>query len=90
MGKEPIGSKVSIPESGVQCCLGPLFGVNQPSKIQPCRSSHVLGRMTEGSCSPGTNYLSRHLRSSCEQLAGERPGWGFPHPLRIPYGCCGH
>lgn len=40
----------------------------------------------EGSCSPGTNYLSRHLGSSCEQLAGERPGWGLsppsPQPLR--------
>jgi len=52
MGKEPVGSKVSIPESGAQCCLGPLFGVNQPSKIEPCRSSHVLGGMTGGILQP--------------------------------------
>lgn len=35
MGKEPIGSKVTIPKSGAQCCLRPLFRVNQPSKISP-------------------------------------------------------
>lgn len=42
MGKEPIGSKVTILQSGTQCCLGPLFRVNQPSKNQLSSSLPVL------------------------------------------------
>lgn len=45
MGKEPIGSKVTIPESGTRCCLGPLFRLNQPSKISAPVTA-VLGGMT--------------------------------------------
>ena len=51
MGKEPIGSKVTIPKPGAQCSLGPLFRVNQPSKISPPARCLWGGRKV--SCSLG-------------------------------------
>lgn len=38
MGKEPIGSKVTIPKSCAPFCLGPLFWANHPLKIKPSSS----------------------------------------------------
>lgn len=62
MGKGPIASKVTIPKSGAQCCLGPLFGVNQPSKISPPAHCRCWDDQ-EGFLQPGlgANYLFKHL-----------------------------
>lgn len=76
MGKEPIGSKVTIPESGTRCCLGPLFRLNQPSKISAPVTARAGRDDQEDFPQPGlgANYLFNPLVNTCQGRESSGPG----------------
>lgn len=78
MGKEPVGSRVTIPKSGALCCLGPLFRVNQPLKISLQLTAMLGLDEQEGSLQPGlgTNYLFKYLVNTCQRKESSPPVWG--------------
>lgn len=93
MGKEPIGSKVTIPGSGTRGCLGPLFRLNQPSKISAPVTARAGQDEQEGFPQPGlgANYLFELPANTCqlgtvfckylsswEGTGAAGPRWGSP------------
>lgn len=91
MGQEPVGSRVTIPTSGARCCLGPLFGVNQPSTISPPARCPCRGGDREGSLQPGlgANYLlkplvNKYLSEEAELISRLRGGRGSPNSPGSP------
>lgn len=98
MGKKPIGSKVTIPGSGTRGCLGPLFRLNQPSKISAPVTARAGRDEQEGFPQPGlgANYLFEPPVNTCqswgpcsvnicpcwEGTGAAGPRWGSPVPPR--------